>query len=77
MAFQRPSRADVVGKIILKQQRAQRPHDFEADADEALRAARNMPPGRDRVEALKLAGRLRKAADVYGVIFAKRGRPSK
>jgi hypothetical protein len=77
MAFQRPSRADVVGKIILKQQRAQRPHDFEADADEALQAACNMPPGRDRVEALKLAGRLRKAADVYGVIFAKRGRPSK
>jgi hypothetical protein len=77
MAFQRPSRADVTGKMILKQQRAQRPHDFEANADEALQAARNMPPGPDRVEALKRAGRLRSAADVYGVIFAKRGRPSK
>ena len=62
--------------MILKQ-KAQRSHDFEADADEALQAARNMPPGPDRVEALKVAGRLRNAADVYGLIFAKRGRPSK
>jgi hypothetical protein len=54
-----------------------RSHDFEADADEALQAARNMPPGLNRIEALKVAGRLRNAADVYGLIFAKRGRPKK
>lgn len=52
-------------------------HDFEADADEALAAARDMPPGPERIEALKMAGKLRSAADVYGIIFAKRGRPSK
>jgi hypothetical protein len=55
----------------------QRSSDFGADADEALEAARSMPPGPERVEALKAAGMLRKAADVFGVIFAKRGRPSK
>ena len=58
-------------------QKPQRPHDFEADADEALAAARHMLPGAERVEALKAAGKLRNAADVYGLIFAKRGRPSK
>ena len=58
-------------------QTSQRSHDFEADADEALQAARNMPPSPERVEALKAAGRLRNAADVYGLIFAKRGRPLK
>jgi len=36
-----------------------------------------MPPGPERVEALKAAGMLRKAADVFGVVFANRGRPSK
>jgi hypothetical protein len=36
-----------------------------------------MPPGPARIEALKEAGKLRNAADVfYGIIFAKRGRPS-
>jgi hypothetical protein len=58
-------------------QSSQRSHDSEAEADEALRAAQDMPPGPERVEALKAAGRLRNATDVYGVIFAKRGRPSK
>jgi hypothetical protein len=53
----------------------QRSHDFEASAEEALAAARDMPPGPERIEALKAAGQLRSAADVYGIIFAKRGRP--
>ena len=56
---------------------SQRSHDFEADADQALIAARELPPGPERIEALKKAGQLRNAADVYGVIFAKRGRPAK
>lgn len=55
----------------------QRSHDVEADADEALMAARQMPPGLERAEALKAAGKLRNAADVQDSIFAKRGRPSK
>jgi hypothetical protein len=54
-----------------------RSSDFGADADEALEAARDMPPGPERIEALKAAGMLRNAADVCGVIFTKRGRPSK
>ena len=55
----------------------QRSHDVEADADEAPMAARQMPPGLERAEALKAAGKLRKAADIHGAVFAKRGRPSK
>jgi hypothetical protein len=53
-----------------------RPHDFEADADEALQAARDMPPGQGRVEALQAAAMLRKTADAFDLIFAKRGGPS-
>lgn len=56
-------------------QKHQRSHDFEASADEALAAARKMAPGPERIEALKAAGKLRKAADVYGIIFARRGSP--
>ncbi|MDO9564797.1 MAG: hypothetical protein Q7J60_24520 [Bradyrhizobium sp.] len=54
-----------------------RSHDVEASADEALAEARSLPPGPERIEALKTAGKLRYAADVYGIIFAKRGRPSR
>jgi hypothetical protein len=36
-----------------------------------------MPPGPERIEVLKAAGMLRNAADVFGVIFATRGRPLK
>ena len=57
-------------------QKPQRSHDFEASADDALAAARGMPPGPERIEALKKAGKLRNAADVYGVIFARHGKPS-
>jgi hypothetical protein len=58
-------------------QKSQRSHDVEASADEALAAARDMAPGPERIEALKAAGKLRNAADVYGIIFARRGRPPK
>lgn len=51
--------------------------DAEADADDALDAARSMTPGQDKAEALKKAGLLRRAADAGGVSFARRGRPSK
>jgi hypothetical protein len=58
-------------------QTPQRSHDFEVAADEALQAARGMPPGQERIEALKAARMLRNAADVSGLIFAKPGGPSK
>jgi hypothetical protein len=48
-----------------------------ANAIEALEAARQMPPGALRIEALRQAGLLRHAAELDGVIFAKRGRPRK
>jgi hypothetical protein len=52
--------------------------DLNAEADEALEAARAMPNGPEKTEALKKAGLLRKAADAQqGISFAKRGRPRK
>lgn len=54
-----------------------RSHDCEAAADDALAAARKMPPGAERIEALKNAGKLRSSADARGLAFAKRGRPLK
>lgn len=48
-----------------------------AKADDALEEARGMPPGPERTEALKKAGMLRNAADIYGTIFATKGRRSK
>jgi len=57
-------------------QKPRHAYDFEASADDALAAARNMSPGFEQIEALKAAEKLRNAADVYGIIFAKRGSPS-
>ena len=51
--------------------------DIQAEADEALEAARSMAPGPDKSDALKKAGLLRKAADAGGISFARRGRPPK
>jgi hypothetical protein len=51
--------------------------DWDAKAIEALEAARLMPPGPEKSEALKKAGMLRNAADIRGLFFAKRGRPPK
>ena len=39
------------GRPMNVKQTAQRSHDFEAEADEALQAARDMPPGPERIEA--------------------------
>jgi hypothetical protein len=49
--------------------------DLDAEADEALEAARAMPCGSEKVEALKRAGLLRREADARGIKFAKVGRP--
>ena len=52
-------------------------HDLEAEALAALEKARAMPHGLERTRALKKAGNLRNAADLLGIVFAKRGRPAK
>jgi hypothetical protein len=56
-------------------------HDQESDPDtcaaEALENARAMPHGAARSEAMKKAGLLRNAADLRGLMFAKKGRPRK
>jgi len=49
--------------------------DWDARATEAPETARLMPAGQEKTEALKKAGRLRNAADIYGLFFAKRGTP--
>jgi hypothetical protein len=51
--------------------------DWDAEATEALDAARKMPPGKEKREALKKAGTLRNTAHLRGVSFARRGRPPK
>jgi hypothetical protein len=51
--------------------------DLDAEAEDALEAARAMPAGAAKSEAMKRAGVLRKAADAQGKPFAKRGRPPK
>ncbi len=54
-----------------------RDHDLEAEAEAALEEARAMPHGPERTKALKKAGNLRNAADLVGLVLAKRDRPSK
>jgi hypothetical protein len=51
--------------------------DLEAEALIALEAARAMPHGPERTEAMKRAGILRNAADLKGLLSAKGGRPAK
>jgi hypothetical protein len=51
--------------------------ELEAPALAALEEARKLPPGPARTEAMKQAGILRNAADLQGLSFAKRGRPTK
>jgi hypothetical protein len=51
--------------------------DLDAEAIAALEAARLMPPGPEKADALKKAGLLRRAADAKGIMFAPLGRPPK
>jgi hypothetical protein len=41
----------------------------DAEAIDALEKAQELPPGKERTEALKKAGRLRNAADTYKHLF--------
>jgi hypothetical protein len=50
--------------------------DLEAEAAAALEAARLLPPGPKRTEALKQAGILQNAVDGMSLFFSKRGRSS-
>ena len=51
--------------------------DWDADAAEALEAARMLPPGPEKIAALKQAGMLRNIAVKTGIFFQRRGRPPK
>jgi hypothetical protein len=51
--------------------------ELDAQAQTALDEARAMPPGPEKTEALRNAGKLRNAADSNGFTFAKLGRPPK
>jgi hypothetical protein len=52
-------------------------HDLDALARKALKAAREMPKGAKRIEALKKASRLRLAADREQIKRTPLGRPPK
>jgi hypothetical protein len=56
---------------------AQTKQDLQIEAMVALEQARALPHGPARSEALKRAGLLQNAADMQGLLFAKRGRPPK
>lgn len=56
---------------------AKLPHHLHAKADDALEDACKLPHGQERSDALKKAGLLRNAADVHGIVFARKGRPPK
>ena len=61
-----------------EEKKVRRPElDLDAEALAALEEARAMPHGPERTEAMKKAGVLRNAADLQGIFFAKRGRPTK
>jgi hypothetical protein len=51
--------------------------ELDAQAQTALDEARAMPPGPEKTEALRKAGKLRNAADSNGFTFARLGRPPK
>jgi hypothetical protein len=63
MKMRKPSRPDLA--------------DWDARATEALDAARLLPVGAARSEALKKAGVLRNAADARGIFAPPLGRPAK
>ncbi|MEA2887441.1 MAG: hypothetical protein QOD11_1801 [Bradyrhizobium sp.] len=52
-------------------------HDWFARAAEALEKARGMKPGPERNDALKKAGQLQSAADMFGYLKSNELRPPK
>jgi hypothetical protein len=49
--------------------------ELNAKAIAALMEAHRLPPGKERTQALKKAGRLRNTADTYKHIFSKELKP--
>jgi hypothetical protein len=63
---------------MAQEKDVQRPElDLDAEARAALEEARAMPHGPERAQAMKKAGNLRNAADLFGIAYSKRGRPAK
>jgi len=64
--------------VAFTMTKSKRPElDLDAEAQAALDEARAMPQGPERTAAMKKAGILRNAADSHGIVYAKRGRPTK
>lgn len=74
---QNPARAGSGARELGDKRVLDAKRELDAKADEALSAARSMPAGPEKNEAMKLAGLLRREADAWGISFAKRGRPPK
>ena len=70
-------RQELCRAMSKETQRSSDRFDSDVAAADALELARQMVPGPERNEALKLASSLRCTADERGVVFAKRGRPRK
>jgi hypothetical protein len=49
--------------------------DLDVKAVDALMEAQSMPPGPERIEALKKADKLRHAADTYRYLFSSELKP--
>jgi len=49
--------------------------DFDAKALKAVAEAQNLPPGAERIEALKKADQLCNAADIYRYVFSTELKP--
>jgi len=60
----------------MKQAQSTLAHDLDAKASAALDAAREMPPGDERSEAMHQAMALRNAADMHGFLCGKPGAPT-
>jgi hypothetical protein len=49
--------------------------DWDAETVEAVLEVQSLPPGSERIDALKKADQLRNAADVYRYVFSTELRP--
>ena len=49
--------------------------DWDAETVEAVLEVQSLPPGSERIDALKKADELRNAADVYRYVFSTELRP--
>lgn len=72
-----PTSDSVAQGVTADDTKGRTQHDLDADAQMALDEARKLEPGPKRAAAMKLAGSLRRAADLRGIIFPQRGRPRK